>query len=138
MGAQEIDSEHLLLGTVRADPAMVFAAAPALTLDSVRERAAAWQVPGASVPNSVDMPVSDDAKRILDRAGSLAKDREDAFLRTEHLLLALRIEPSHAANILSEGGLEIYQVERLVADRLGSGQQDHGQWPDEVLSELFS
>jgi ATP-dependent Clp protease ATP-binding subunit ClpA len=138
MGAKEIDSEHILLGTVRVDPAMVFAVVPGLTLDAVRERAAAWQARAPSVPTSTDMAVSDEAKRIFDRAGSIAKERGDVFLRTEHLLLALTIGPSHATHILTEGGAELHQVEQLVRDRLGGGQQDKGDWSDDDVSELFS
>jgi ATP-dependent Clp protease ATP-binding subunit ClpB len=137
MGAKEIDSEHILLGIVRVDPAMVFAVAPELTLDAARDRAAGWQAPTASVPTSVGMPVSDEATRILDRAGSLAKDRKDAFLRTEHLLLALALEPSHGCDILTEAGAEFHQGEQLVGDRLGAGQQDKRDWSEEDLSELF-
>jgi ATP-dependent Clp protease ATP-binding subunit ClpA len=142
-GAPEIDSEHLLVGTMRVDPVTISEVVPALTLDLVRERASTWHAPAPKLPNSVDLPVSEGAQRVFDRTAFLAKDRQDPFIRTEHLLLALIIEPSHAAEILSAAGVELHQVEQLVRDRLGAGQQmpeasQQGDWSIGFQEGIFS
>ena len=107
VGAKAIDTEHLLLGIIRADPVTIDAIAPHLTLDVVRERATAWHTAATRMPNSVDMPLSDDAKRALDQAGSLAETHGSTFVRTEHLLLALATTSAcHSAAILEDVGAE--------------------------------
>jgi ATP-dependent Clp protease ATP-binding subunit ClpA len=137
VGGKAIDTEHLLLGTMRADPVTINAIAPHLTLDAVRGRATAWHPPAARIPNSVDIPLSDDAKWALDQAGSLAETHGSTFVRTEHLLLALATTSAcHSAAILEDVGAGVDRLTDVVRHLTGSEQQSGIDWSKEDLSDL--
>jgi ATP-dependent Clp protease ATP-binding subunit ClpA len=130
-GAKVIDTEHLLLGVLRVDPATLRLIAPPITLESVREFATRWHVPENKVPThsdlplSSDLPFSPDAKFVLDKSDSLAHVGKFAFVRTEHLLLALMTATtSHAALILQEANASVSHLEQLVSALHGDEQQD--------------
>jgi ATP-dependent Clp protease ATP-binding subunit ClpC len=116
LGSPLIDTEHILLGLLRVDPSTLQLTAQPLSLESVREYATRWHLPAESLPSSMDLPISDDAKLVLDKAVSLADGHKCAFVRTEHLLLALTATtPSHAAAILQEVRISLEIVARLPA-----------------------
>ncbi len=76
------------------------------------------------MPNSVDMTLSDDAKRALDQAVPLAETHGSTFVRTEHLLLALTTTPAcHAAAILEDVGAGVDRPSDIVLHLTGSEQQ---------------
>jgi ATP-dependent Clp protease ATP-binding subunit ClpA len=125
VGSEVIDTEHLLLGVLRVDPATLRLIAPPITLDSVRELATRWHAPEDKLPTHSDLPLSPDAKLVLDKADSLADVRKFAFVRTEHLLLALMTATtSHAAVILQEANTSLSHLEQLVSGLRGDEQQD--------------
>jgi ATP-dependent Clp protease ATP-binding subunit ClpA len=137
VGAESIDTEHLLLGAMRTDPVTISAIAPHMTLDVVRERATAGHAPAAPMPISVDLPLSDDAKRALDQAGALAATHGSALVRTEHLLLALMTTDSfHAAAILNDVGASADRLSDLVSHLTGFEQQSDIDWSKEDLRNL--
>jgi ATP-dependent Clp protease ATP-binding subunit ClpA len=137
VGAKSIDTEHLLLGIIRADPVTIDAIAPHLTLDVVRERAAAWHTAATRMPNSVDMPLSGDAKRALDQAGLLAETYGSTFVRTEHLLIALATtSPCYASAIIEDIGANLDHLSDIVSHLTGSEQQSGIDWSKEDLSDL--
>jgi ATP-dependent Clp protease ATP-binding subunit ClpC len=116
VGSLFIDTEHILLGLLRVDPATLQLTAQPLSLESVREYATRWHLPTESLPSSMDLPISDEAKLVLDKAASLADGHKCAFVRTEHLLLALTaITPSHAAAILQQVRISLNRLEEIVA-----------------------
>jgi ATP-dependent Clp protease ATP-binding subunit ClpA len=137
VGAESIDTEHLLLGAMRTDPVTINSIAPHMTLNVVRERATAWHEPAASMPNSVDMPLSDDTKRAFEQADALAATHGSALVRTEHLLLALMTTDSfHAAAILNDVGASADRLSDLVSHLTGFEQQSDIDWSKEDLSDL--
>ncbi len=137
VGAKSIDTEHLLLGVIRADPITIQAIAPRLTLDVVRERATAWHAPASRLPNSVDMPLSDDAKRTFDQSETLAEAHGSTLVRTEHLLLALATTSDcHAAAYLEDVGAGVNRLRDIVSHLTGSEQQSGIDWSQEDLSDL--
>jgi ATP-dependent Clp protease ATP-binding subunit ClpC len=122
VGSEIIDSEHLLLGLLRVDPATFEFIAQPVTLISVREAAVCWHVHGERLPTSVDLPIGVDVKLAFENAGSFADALGSSFVRTEHLLLALmHLTTSHAGLILGEADASLPRLEQLV-----SGIQDHG------------
>lgn len=125
VGSEVIDTEHLLLGVLRVDPATLRLIAPLITLDSVRELASRWHAPEVKLPTHSDLPLSPDVKLVFDKADLLADVRKFAFVRTEHLLLALMTATSsHAAVILQEANTSLSQLEQLVSGLRGDEQQD--------------
>jgi ATP-dependent Clp protease ATP-binding subunit ClpA len=137
VGAESIDTEHLLLGAMRTDPVTINAIAPHMTLDVARERAATRHEPAVPMPISVDLPLSDDAKRALEQADALAMTHGSVLVRTEHLLLALiTTDSSHAAAILNDVGASADRLSDLVRHLTGFEQQADIEWSKEDLSDL--
>lgn len=131
VGSEIMDSEHLLLGLVHVDPALLQFIAQPLTLNSIREAAVRWLVPREKLPTFVDLPIAADLTLIFENAGSFAVVQGFPFVRTEHLLLALlTLTTSHASIILGEAEASLLRLEQLV-----SGIQDHGDQGD---AQFFS
>ena len=134
VGSEIIDSEHLLLGLLRVDPASFQFIARPVTLTSVREAAVRWHVPGEKLPTSMDLPIGADVKLAFENAGSFADAHGSSFVRTEHLLLVLmRLSTSHAGVILGEADASLPRLEQLVSGIKDHGDQDGAQFSFEFL-----
>jgi ATP-dependent Clp protease ATP-binding subunit ClpA len=138
VGSKIIDSEHLLLGLLRVDPATLQYTAQPVTLISVREAAVRWHAPEKKLPTSVDLLISEDVKRAFESAESFADAYKSSLVRTEHLLLALMtMTTSHAAVILGEADASLPRLEQLVCGIQDHGDQDGGQFSGESLEFLM-
>ena len=112
-GKTEIEPEHLLLGALRESPSVF----KPLERQGLRDFAAFRQLLeartaiGAVVSTSVDMPLSEAAKRSLHFAAEEAQALVHKFIGTEHLLLGiLRVEESFAAQFMIERGLSAAEL----------------------------
>lgn len=112
-GANAIEVEHILLGLLREDKQLAqrFFRSPASTVESIRKQIEGRAVLRDKIPSSIDLPLSQSAKRVL----SFAADESDRFqnrhIGTEHLLLGiLREEKSPAAELLYDRGLRLNQI----------------------------
>lgn len=109
-GSPRIETEHLLLGLLREDKALAHRFLPAKTEDIYRTIEAAT-VKGEKVSTSVDLPLSEEGKRVLGHAAEEAERLSHKHIGTEHLLLGLlRGETSFAARILNEHGVHLSAV----------------------------
>jgi hypothetical protein len=120
-GGAYIENEHLLLGILREDAALMKSLylAPGAP-DGIRKRIEASKTPMESVSTSVDMPLSHAAKIVLARAAEEAKQLNHLQIAPVHLLLGLlRDEESLAAEILKSHGIEVPQVRELLARQSG-------------------
>ena len=109
-GSPYIETEHLLLGLLREDKALAQRFLPAKTEDIYRTIEAAT-IKGKKVSTSVDLPLSEDGKRVLGHAAEEAERLSHKHIGTEHLLLGLlRGEQSFAARILNEHGVRLSAV----------------------------
>ncbi len=116
-GSPRIETEHLLLGLLREDKALThrFLRGPA-PVEDIRKQIEANTVVREKVSTSVDMPVSEEAKRVLFYAGEEAEHLSHKHIGTEHLLLGLlREENSFAARILNEHGVRLSAVREELA-----------------------
>ena len=104
LGSDLIDSEHLLMGIVCVQPDLLTSLGIDVELDSLREQYGEFRPPSSPIPNSRDLPVSEDASRILQQASAIADERHNREVRTEHLLLAMIEEPCHGAQFLATHG----------------------------------
>ncbi|MBZ5552075.1 MAG: hypothetical protein LAO21_05095 [Acidobacteriia bacterium] len=129
LGAQSIETEHLLLGLLREDSALVRRFLPpsesieAVHLD-VQERAARYDL---KVSTSVDLPLTQESKRVLMYAAEDAEALSHKEIDTAHLLLGLlREESCVASEVLRAHGVEYFSVlAQLERDRsLRSGGRD--------------
>ncbi len=112
-GAHAIEAEHILLGLLREDKqlAQKFFRSPHSTVESIRKEIEGRTVLREKVSASVDLPLSQSAKRVLSYAADESERLQHRYIGTEHLLLGiLREEKSPAATILYERGLRLSQI----------------------------
>jgi ATP-dependent Clp protease ATP-binding subunit ClpC len=108
-GSSYIETEHLLLGLLREDKALTnrFLRAHA-SIESIRKQIEARTTIREKVSTSVDLPLSQECKRVLAYAQEEAERLSNKHIGTEHLLMGLlREEKSFAAEILHERGLRL-------------------------------
>jgi ATP-dependent Clp protease ATP-binding subunit ClpA len=117
-GSLSIDTEHLLLGLLREDRNLVHRFLPdAPPFDSIRQEIQNRVKAGPKVPTSIDLPLSDESKRILAYAGEEAGRLSHRHIGTEHILLGvLREKNCIAADILRGYGLNAEQVREGLAN----------------------
>src|SRR5262249_13612742 len=111
-GSRTIETEHLLLGLIHQDKNLIkgFLGDHSLTED-IRSEIERLSTIREKVSHSIDIPLSDQSKRIL----AYAVEEADLFshprIGTEHLLLAmLREEKCVAAQILNRRGLRLNKI----------------------------
>jgi len=112
-GSPTIETEHLLLGLLREDKALTnrFLRSPHTSIGSIRKQIEARTTAREKVSTSVDLPLSQECKRVLAYAAEEAERLSHQHIGTEHLLLGLlREQKSFAAEILQERGLRISEV----------------------------
>src|SRR5580765_4024654 len=128
-GSTTIETEHLLLGLIREDKNLtnrfLHNESP---IESIRREIEGRTEVREKVSTSIDLPVSDECKRILAYAAEEAERLNHRHIGTEHLLLGiLREEKSMAAEILRERGLRLNtireELSRAVVDRPGAEGQ---------------
>jgi ATP-dependent Clp protease ATP-binding subunit ClpC len=116
-GSPLIETEHLLLGLLRADKALTnrFLRSQA-SVESIRKQIEGQTVAREKLASSVDLPLSIEGKRVLAHAAEEAERLNHKHIGTEHLLLGLlREEKCFAAEILTKRGLTLSAIrEELV------------------------
>ncbi len=120
-GSEAIETEHILLGLLRIDggPTTRFFRNPEANIETIREKLKASADPRERVSASIDMPLSDAAKRALAFAAEESELLGHHHIGTEHLLLGLlREEGSLAADILAEFGLRLANARQGLADKV--------------------
>ena len=129
-GSPFIETEHLLLGLLREDPALRVRLSA-----EVREKIRSQiekHVPrrGQSISTSVDLPISHDLKRALSYAAEESSALDHTVIDCGHLNLGLlRIEDSIAASVLRQNGID-YETYRDEVVKPGLR-------PPEVRQQLF-
>ena len=112
-GATAIEPEHILLGLLREDKQLAqrFFRSPHSTVESIRKEIEERTPLREKVAASVDLPLSAQAKRVLNYAADESERLQHRNIGTEHLLLGiLREEKSTAAEVLYERGLRLTQI----------------------------
>ena len=111
-GSPYIETEHLLLGILREDKALANRVLRSYdAIASIRKQIEASTTIREKVSTSVDLPLSDECKRVLAYAVEEAERSKQDNIAPEHLLLGLlREEKCFAAQILRERGLTLSQV----------------------------
>ena len=117
-GSSPIGTEHLLLGLVREDKALLSRFLPAeVSSEVLRGEIEASMDKAGKVPTSVEIPLSEESKRVLWYAAAEAEVLSHGHIGTEHLLLGLlREEKSPAAQVLQQNGVTYTEVRRAVRD----------------------
>ncbi|HKV26900.1 MAG TPA: ATP-dependent Clp protease ATP-binding subunit [Candidatus Acidoferrales bacterium] len=120
-GSPYIETEHLLLGLLREDKALAnrFLRAHG-TIESIRKEIESRITVRERISTSVEVPLSQECRRILNYAAEEAERLNHKHVGTEHLLLGiLREEKSFGAEILQERGLRLSGVREELARSAG-------------------
>jgi len=112
-GSLLIEPEHLLLGVLREDTR--FARTPPTgAVESARKRVEELTPPREKVTTSVDLPLSNSAKRVLVYAEDEADRLHHRHIACEHMVLGLLHETeSTASNILANFGVRAEQMRSI-------------------------
>jgi ATP-dependent Clp protease ATP-binding subunit ClpA len=116
LGSSFIETEHLLLGLLRENKEFAkWLPQSFASVASIRKQIEESTSGGEQLPVSVDMPLSNECKRILAYAAEEAERLSHRNVGTEHLFLGiLREKKSFAATILREHGVSLESArERL-------------------------
>ena len=116
-GSTYIESEHLLLGLIREGSQFVIRfIAPPEGFESIRAQIDKLTLPGPKTSTSVDLPLSNECKRILAYAAEEAERLAHKHVAAEHLLLAIaREEKCFAAQLLRENGFSPSEFRNYLA-----------------------
>lgn len=116
-GSPYIETEHLLLGLLREDKTLTNRFLHSHSeVESIRRQVENQTTVRETIPTSVDLPLSEESKRVLAYAGEEANRLANKHIGTEHLLLGLlREEKCFAAQILIERGLNASKIREELA-----------------------
>jgi len=128
LGSPYIETEHLLLGLLREDQAMLERFLSKISsIETFRKRIeklalrSELALPGEKAPDR-DLPLSNECKRGLAYSAEEAKRTAYPLVGPGHLILGLmREEGCFAARALHEGGADIPQIRQALVDDLRSG-----------------
>ncbi len=127
-GSPFIETEHLLLGLLREDKALTNRFLRSHTsIESIRKQIEGRTPIREKVSTSVDLPLSQECKRVLAYAAEEAERLAHKHIGTEHLLLGLlREDKSFAAEILHERGLRLTtlreELSRVQSDKASAAR----------------
>lgn len=123
-GSPYIETEHLLLGLLREDKALTHRFLPGhVKVESIRKQIEDKTLVREKVSTSVDLPLSNEGKRVLAHAAGEAVLLSHKHIGTEHLLLGLlREEKCFAAELLRERGLQLAEVRQSLREVSAGGE----------------
>src|SRR2546427_5057574 len=130
VGSPYIETEHLLLGLLREDKALARRLLHSGgSVESIRKKIHEYPTVGEKIPTSVDLPLSNECKRVLAYAAEEAERLGHKYIGTEHLLLGLlREEKCFTAEILFERGLRLSTIREELASGSQGESQPQRQW----------
>lgn len=138
-GSPYIETEHLLLGLLREDKALTNRFLGSLaSVPSIHKQIEGHTTIRERVPTSVDLPLSNECKRVLAYAAEEAERLSHKHIGTEHLLLGLlREDKCFAAEILHERGLRLSTIREELAPSSQEDGQPQPQWASTVRRHFW-
>jgi hypothetical protein len=133
-GSRYIETEHILLGLLWDDGAFIRQVLGPHS-DRVQIRAEIEKVItiGERFPNAVEVPLSDDSKKILQIAAEEATGLGQRSVEPEHLLLGLlRVKGSRGMRILGDRGISLEVLREQLAKNPRSASVDERQPASDV------
>ena len=131
-GSPYIESEHLLLGLLREDKALadMFLHSHG-AVESIRKQVEGQTAFREKVSTSVDLPISNECKRILAYAAEEADKLTHKFIGTGHLFLGvLREQDCFAAKLLRERGITF----EAAREQIGSNPSEDNHDPNDPVT----
>jgi ATP-dependent Clp protease ATP-binding subunit ClpA len=114
-GATSIDTEHLLIGILTVHPELPGQLSVEIDSTSIKNQSEQSGSSVAAIPDSVDLPITPDLGRVLERAISIADVQQCREIRTEHLLASMLDEGGHAAKVLTDSQLDKKAMSDLIS-----------------------
>jgi ATP-dependent Clp protease ATP-binding subunit ClpA len=121
-GSPYIETEHLLLGLLREDPELRrrFLGSTSVAAD-IRTEIERQITRRERISTSVEVPLTNECKRVLTLAAEEADRLGHRHIGTEHVLVSmLRVEGALAARLLRERGLKPEAIREQLAKATGS------------------
>src|SRR2546427_5766187 len=113
MGSKVIGSEHLLLGLLKEGDEVtreIFRRSN-VNVDLLQAELEARGPSGEKISTTIEIPFSEETKRVLANAEEEAERLLHPYVGNEHLLLGLlRVDESAAGRALHEKGMKLYSV----------------------------
>src|SRR5215470_12291193 len=134
-GSPYIETEHLLLGLLREDKRLTYRFLRSYSsVELIRKQIEQHTTVREKTSTSVDLPLSNESKRVLAYAGEEAERLGHKHIGTEHVLLGLlREEKCFAAQLLVERHIELSKIREELARQPHEAQ---GQKPPSALDQL--
>lgn len=129
MGSPYIETEHLLLGILREDKELVLRFIKSHgAIKSIHEEVERYANKDVNIPTSVDLPLSNEGKHVLEHAAKEAELLSHKYVGTEHLLLGILCEEKcFAAELLRDRGLSLLPardaIRSIAGERQSSGER---------------
>ncbi len=116
-GSPYIEIEFLLLGLLREDATLLMRFLRSrTTAEGILKEIKGYHLPREKTSTAVDLPLSNECKRVLANAAEEAERLGHGYIGTEHLLLGiLREEQSFAAQLLQRRGVDLQVVRADIA-----------------------
>lgn len=138
-GSPYIETEHLLLGLLREDKALTNRFLRGReSVEAIHKQIEDHTITREKVSTSVDLPLSNEGKRVLAYAAEEAAHLSHRHIGTEHLLLGLlREEKSFAAQLLKERGVMLSRIrEELATTAHESAAPTSARQPTSLLTQF--
>lgn len=116
LGADHIETSHLLLGILREDKgltAKVFGSQ--IPFENPAE-AMGLKPTGKKISTSVDVPLTKEANRVLLIAAEESEQLHQKFIMPGHILLGIMKQPDVAGQFLKKVGLDLDKVREVVVE----------------------
>ncbi len=122
-GSPYIETEHMLLGLLREDPALMSRfLGPKNVLADIRSEIERQITPRERISTSVEVPLTEESKKVLVLAAEESERLGHRYVGPEHVLVGLlRVEGSLAAKLLRERGLKAPAIREQLAKAPASG-----------------
>ena len=135
-GSPYIETEHLLLGLLREAKALPMRFLRGTSTEEIYKQVELHTIVREKTSTSVDLPLTNECKRILTYAADEAERLGQKQIGTEHLLLGiLREEQSFAAQLVRQTGCTLDEVREWLKLEL---YQDRKRAPEEFSSLRIS
>ena len=139
-GSPCIETEHLLLGLLGEDKALANRFLPFhASFESIRKQIEGRSTIRDRVSSRVDLPLSNECKRVLAYSAEEAERLSHNHIGTEHLLLGLlREDKCFAAEILSQLGLRLSTIREQLDPSSQGGARLHRHWASTARLRYWS
>jgi hypothetical protein len=116
-GSPYIETEHILLGLLREDQRWTVTLRQRETIEVIRQQIESRSSASSKIHTSIDLPLSNESKRVLAYSAEEAARLGHHHIGTEHLLLGLmREKKSFAASILQQHGFGLDKLRKELGE----------------------